>query len=141
MKVRKRIWKGLTQIELLFGLLIVGILAAIAIPVYRDFSIRTRVAELIAAAGALKLFVSEKAAQDGYALTAAGVGLTVSLTGKVTGGSVTDGGVITITGSSTSVGTAVTIVLTPSLASDGKITWACSTSPATYKFVPSECRR
>ena len=135
----KRIRKGFTLVELMIVLAIIAILLAIAIPVYTDFTIRTRVAELLAAAGPLTRIVTEKAIHDGT-LDAAGVGVTVTISGKVTGGNVTDAGVISISGNATSVGTAVTIVFTPSLASDGKVLWVCSTSPAAYKFVPAECR-
>ena len=55
---------------------------------------------------------------------------------------VESGGTIVSIGSSTSVGTAVTIILSPSLQPDGKVTWACGTGgdTTTYKFVPAECR-
>src|SRR5688572_20333861 len=120
---------------------IIGILLTIAIPVYKDFTVRTKVAELIAAAGPLKSAVTEKALQDA-ALAAAGVGATVTTSGKVTGGNVSDEGVISISGDSTatSIGTAVTIVLTPTLGAGGKVLWACSTAPAAFRIVPAECR-
>jgi type IV pilus assembly protein PilA len=138
-KLRKRIHKGFTLIELMLAVAIIGVLVAVAIPIYQDFTIRTRVAELVAAMGPLKSSVAEKAHQDA-SLDNAGVGVTVAIGGKVTGGSVTDAGVITISGNAAALGTAVTIVLTPSLAPRGTVVWMCSTAPETFKYVPSECR-
>ena len=136
----KHLQKGFTLIELMIVVAIIGILAAVALPAYQDYTIRAKVSELVLAASGFKTSVAEKEATDG-SLTSSGVGLTVTPGGKVTGGSVTDGGVITISGSSTSVGTAVTIILTPSIAASGAVTWACSTgNTATYKYVPAECR-
>ena len=119
---------------------IIAILAAIAVPIYQDFTIRTKVAELVLAAGGFRTSISEKAAQDDGVLTNAGAGMTVVPSGKVSGGSVSDDGVVTISGSSATVGTAITIVLTPSVASDKKVLWTCSTAPGSFKFVPPECR-
>lgn len=129
----------MTLIELMLVLGIIGVLAAVALPVYTQFTVRTKVSELVAAMGPLKMAVAEKALHDA-ALDAAGVGVTVTISGKVTGGNVTDEGVISISGNATSVGTAITIVLTPSLGNDGKVLWTCSTAPASFSVVPSECR-
>ena len=138
-QVRKRLRKGFTFVELMLVLAIIGVLAAVAIPVYSGFTVRTRVAELVTAAGALRVAVAEKALQDG-ALDAAGVGVTVTIAGKVTGGDVTDAGVITISGNASTLGTAVTIVLTPTMAGGGKVLWVCSTAPSSFRYVPRECR-
>src|SRR5205823_3340168 len=120
---------------------IIGMLAAIALPAYQDYTVRSKVSELVLAASGYKTTIAE-AAQGNSTLTSSGQGLNVNTTGKVTGGSVTQDGTITIIGSSTSVGTAVTIILTPSLQADGKVTWACGTGNNTslFKFVPTECR-
>jgi len=135
----RRAQRGFTLIELMIVVAIIGILAAVALPAYQDYTIRAKVSELVLAASGFKTTIAEKAATDAT-LGSAGVGLTVSTTGKVSTGNVTDAGVVTVAGNQLTVGTAVTVVLTPSLNPDGKVIWACSTAAATFKFVPAECR-
>ena len=131
--------RGFTLIELMLVVAIIGILAAIALPAYNDYTIRSKVSELVLHASGFKTTIAEKASTDATAASA-GIGLTVSPSGKVVGGSITDAGVIQVVGDNATVGTAVTVILTPSM-SGGKMVWACSTgNPATYKYVPAECR-
>ena len=136
----RRIQKGFTLIELMIVVAIIGILAAVALPAYQDYTIRAKVSELVLAASGFKTSVSEKAQVDN-GLASSGLGLTVIPSGKVTGGLVDDTGFIRISGSATSVGTPVTVVLAPSMGPDGKVLWVCmygsGTSP---KYVPAECR-
>lgn len=133
--------RGFTLIELMIIVAIIGVLAAIALPAYQDYTIRARVSELVVEATSWKTQVSERAFADA-SLANAGVGLTVTPTGKITGGSVSDGGLIRIIGSSATVGTDVTIVLTPNV-SAGQIQWSCSPDgdSAKFRFVPAECRK
>jgi type IV pilus assembly protein PilA len=134
----KAIQKGFTLIELMIVVAIIGILAAVALPAYQDYTIRAKVSELILAASAFRTAVTEKYQADS-SLPIAGTGLTVTLAGKITGGTVSNDGSITILGSSvtSSVGTAVTIVVTPSI-SGNTLVWSCLGTPG--KFMPATCR-
>jgi type IV pilus assembly protein PilA len=121
---------------------IIGILAAVALPAYQDYTIRAKVSEVVLTASAFKAAIAEKAWADAT-LASSGYGLTVSAAGRVAGGSVANGGTIQVYTTS-AVGTLVTIMLAPTRNSaDGKLLWACTvpTNSATLiKFVPAECR-
>ena len=106
--------RGFTLIELMIVVAIVGILASLALPAYKDYTIRAKVSELVLKAASYKTGIAEKAMVDG-ALASSGLGLTVVTAGRVTSGSVSLGGVITASGSAAALGTVVDIILTPSL--------------------------
>jgi type IV pilus assembly protein PilA len=139
----KALQKGFTLIELMIVVAIIGILAAVALPAYQDYTIRARVTELIVSAAAAKNTITENMQNNPGITSGRALGATIGVSGRVTGATLDDTtGVIQITGSNaaTSVGTAVTITLTPSIQADGKVTWGCTSSSATYRYVPAECR-
>jgi type IV pilus assembly protein PilA len=136
----KALQKGFTLIELMIVVAIIGILAAVALPAYQDYTIRARVSELILTASAARNTVTENYQND-PATTQAGAGASIPISGRVTAGSVDAAtGLISVSGSVASLGAAVTITLTPGVGAGGKITWQCKTDAATFKYVPAECR-
>jgi len=132
----KTLQKGFTLIELMIVVAIIGILAAIALPAYQDYTIRAKVSEVILSASAARTSVTEKAQVDGT-VSSSGVGITIATVGKISQGSVSSVGVITIVGDTTEIGTAVTAIMTPTM-TGGTLTWTCVGTPAQY--FPASCR-
>jgi type IV pilus assembly protein PilA len=142
--------KGFTLIELMIVIAIIGILAAIAIPAYQDYTIRSKVSEGLNLAGAAKLAVAETYDSNGgyptgdnqsygLPLAASIAGNYVASVGIATGGN----GVITITYKGSGVGTGAdgkTIVMTPNTSSPGAMGWDCTTGTMPNKFRPATCR-
>ena len=149
----KRIQKGFTLIELMIVVAIIGILAAVALPAYQDYTVRAKMSEVLLAASGPKTAVSESFQSNSampatqaaagmppvadtatrlvtsvtYAQTTALVSTITSLATTAVGGGVlvTQGVILTGTG----------------VAATGVVQWVCTPAGALpAKFLPSSCR-
>jgi type IV pilus assembly protein PilA len=138
----KSMQKGFTLIELMIVVAIIGILAAIAIPAYSDYTKRAKVTELVTAASACKASVSEYFQTQGfYPATTAASGCSTQLTAKMSAFTLTaNTGVITITSAITGVTGDYKLVPTEAGTSSGVLEWACTTSTIPSKYLPANCR-
>ena len=141
----KKVQQGFTLIELMIVVAIIGILAAVAIPAYQDYTIRARVTEGLSLASAGKTAVSEYFASNGTlpgANTTAGMALSTSITGNnVRTVAVVSGGDITVTFSGNPIDGS-TLILHPETAAGG-VTWNCKVAiggDLEAKYRPSSCR-
>jgi prepilin-type N-terminal cleavage/methylation domain-containing protein len=135
--------KGFTLIELMIVVAIVGILAAIAIPAYQDYTVRARVTEGLSLAASAKLAVEETyQSTNAFPATQATTGyVSPTATTNVQSVVITAAtGVIVIT--YTTQARDVVLTLTPTAdAATGGLTWACAVdSAANNRFVPQNCR-
>lgn len=132
--------KGFTLIELMMVIAIIGILGAIAIPAYQNYTIRAKVVEGLNLSTAAKLAVSEASQSTGaFPITQASTGYISPETENVASIAIADKtGEVTITYTA-SAGNG-TIIMVPSLHSGGELSWACTSGTLKNVYRPPNCR-
>ena len=140
-QMKKSAQKGFTLIELMIVVAIIGILAAVALPAYSDYTNRAKISELIIAGSACKNSVAEYFESQGtLPATLADAGcasnptkhagaLTLTATGQITVASLVSGA----TGNYVLEPSAAPVAGTP-------IDWICTNSTIASKFLPANCR-
>jgi len=165
----KQVQKGFTLIELMIVVAIIGILAAIAIPAYSDYTTRAQVTEGLNMAGAAKAAVSETFSSGGEWPAnndAAGLGVATDIKGKyVDSVTVADNQITILFRNTAPVSTDLrgeTLILTAGTSANGDIVWQCGSKQidaaagitagtadfegtgaggtSDQKFRPAECR-
>jgi type IV pilus assembly protein PilA len=139
----KRLQQGFTLIELMIVVAIVGILAAIALPAYQDYVIRSKMSEGVAAAAACKTSISEYVStKNSWPTSPDEAGCSTLATTYVASLDIGGSGVIEVTTQNTGAKPAACVlVLTPSAASLPEISaWTGSHSGCDSKYVPSNFR-
>ena len=147
----KNVQQGFTLIELMIVVAIIGILAAIAIPAYQDFTIRAKVTEMINAAVVCKTSVSEYYQQKGVWPGAADSGCSPSTTANSSAPVVTAGtGVINVSAAGnlatqlTGTASGTLLAYTPVVAGGAGsaiVAWDCKVATTIMaKYLPAECR-
>jgi type IV pilus assembly protein PilA len=159
--------KGFTLIELMIVVAIIGILAAVALPAYQDYTVRAKVTEGLSLAGSAKTAVSENAANG--APFASGWVAPSATKNVASVGITTTNGRITITYDN-SIDSGATLILSPldgtttagvaltgtsagsTVPSSGSVTWVCASTGSLNansniakgtikdKYVPAACR-
>jgi type IV pilus assembly protein PilA len=146
-EMKRQMQKGFTLIELMIVVAIIGILAAVALPAYQDYTTRAKVSEVVLAASSARTTISEAAQTLGQMPDAASVSIdsqsskyVASVGYTQTSASV---GVVTAQAQGDTRITGKKLELTGTIQSNGQVLWVCkaaATSGIDAKYLPTSCK-
>ena len=144
--MKRSVQKGFTLIELMIVVAIIGILAAVALPAYQDYTARAQVSEAFSLASGQKGAVAEYYSNQGVMPTtnaSAGIPTNTDIKGKyVKQVDIGTSGIITATMQASGVGKDLenkTLILAP-VVNNGSIDWNCTGGTIVAKHRPAACR-
>lgn len=140
----KRQQQGFTLIELMIVVAIIGILAAVAIPAYQDYTVRAKVSEGIGMAAGMKSRIEETRIALGHFAIGGNASYGLPAPASITGNnlaslSVGNNGLVTLTFNNDNALTGHTLTLSPTL-SGGSLRWSCTGGDLLDKYRPANCR-
>jgi type IV pilus assembly protein PilA len=144
--MKQSMQKGFTLIELMIVVAIIGILAAVALPAYQDYTVRAKVSEVILAASSAKVAVAE-AAQAG-ASGMQSISVVASQTSKFVSNvtyaaDTASTGIITATATGDTSIANKTVAFTGTLQTNGQVVWVCAAGASNgmdAKYLPASCK-
>jgi type IV pilus assembly protein PilA len=150
--MKRSIQKGFTLIELMIVVAIIGILAAVALPAYQDYTVRAKVSEVILAASSAKTTIAESANSlsqmplTGSVSIASQASKYVASVGYENAASSVTGVITVVTTAADSAIANQTLEMSGQYAAGGQVTWTCGTSVGASgttivaKYRPASCQ-